>query len=182
MNRLVRGFSIVTLLLLAGCDEVKIEDGRIPAEYLDEAAAATGTYAGTMDSRAVSLNVSLIGDRLRVQASPDFLGTGCDSSFGNLEKVRVEREGNSYSLESATFAFAPNFCAPSVVGREVVFGIRSRNGQTELSASLLQDSRMERECRMVCSPGGPGGAPVCREECTMRPIQVFLTGRFYKRS
>ncbi len=162
--------------VFTACEEVDIVDGRIPAEYLEQARSIEGEYSGMMERQAVTLNLRLDGDRLVLNSDRDLIGEGCESVIGDLTKVRVDQEDGNTVVEGAKFDFDANMCAFNIEGRSLDFRIRNRNGVTEFNASILAYRDWREECRVECSP--PNGG--CRRICNHYPNDQYLNGRFRK--
>lgn len=168
-----------TLALLA-CKEQKVPNGEIPDEYVKAAQKYMGFYGGKMEGNRGVLKFVLQGKKVLVEYSDsrghDILDPRCDSKIGDLLSVKVDKKSTGYVLERATFAFDPNFCWPSVQGREVVFDFNENSTQIRVNASILLEQEWERDCRI--DPGNPSAGIPPRQVCTQQPIAHFASGRF----
>lgn len=176
--------SILTMIVasigFSGCDDVDIKDGRIPAEYLEQARALEGVYPGQMDRKPVDLSIQMAGDKVILTSSADILGEGCQSFIGNLRKVSVDKTNQGYRVKGAKFDFNPGRCSINVSGKSLNFTLKQRGEKTELVASLMQSTEWRRECHVECSHGGPHGGTICKNVCESVPYSVYLNGKFVK--
>lgn len=174
----LRLFSLIgaAVFSFTACQEVDIVDGRIPAEYLEQAQAIVGDYTGAMEREAITLSVRLDGDKLIMTSDKDLIGEGCESTIGDLTKVRVDKDDDVVEVEGATFAFDPNLCGFNVEGETLQFSIRERNGNVRLDASILAYQDWVEDCHIEC--GAPGSG--CRRVCRWRSENRYLRGRFNK--
>lgn len=142
MNKLFKILLITPLFGLAACKDVKTPDGKIPADYVDEAQAYMGTYDGKFDGRRGTITLSLNGDRPVVQfnsdsGSNDIAGNNCNSEVGQLESVDIDKKKDQYELDSATFSFHPGNCF-EIQGRELTLSFKHKKGQPyKMSASIF---------------------------------------------
>lgn len=165
----------LALLLFSACQEIEIEDGRIPAQYLEQAQQLVGDYPGVMEREAATLTIALDGDKLILTANRDLLGGACESSIGDLLAIRGRERDGVTELRSAKFAFDANQCSFNVEGNRLNFTVRQRNGNIELNASILERSELRRICRPQCDPWGR-----CDDNCEYERDDYYLTGRFTK--
>lgn len=164
------------VFVFTACEEVDIVDGRIPAEYLEQAEAIVGDYQGVMERSPATLSVRLDGDRLVMTSDRDLIGEGCESRIGDLTKVRVEKEDDVVEVDGATFAFDPNLCSFNIEGESLQLRIKERNGVLNFDASILSYVDWVEDCRIEC--GHPNGG--CRRVCNRRAEYNYLRGRFQK--
>lgn len=171
--------SLSTLALIA-CKEQKVPNGEIPDEYAKAAQKYMGFYGGKMEGHRGVLKFSMNGKKAVVQFSDsrgnDLIDPRCQSKIGDLLSVKVDKKGSAYVLERATFAFDPNYCWPSVQGRQVVFDFNENSSQIRVNVSILLEQEWERDCRI--DPGNPGAGIPPREVCTQQPVTRFASGRF----
>jgi len=170
-------FSCLSLL---ACKEQKVPNGEIPDEYVRAAQKYMGFYAGKMQDHRGVLKFSMQGKKVVAQFADDrgrdILDPRCESKIGDLVSVKVAQKGSNYVLERATFAFDPNYCWPSVHGREVVFDFSENSSQLRVNASILLEEDLQRDCRI--DPGNPGRGVPPQQVCTDQPSDRFATGRF----
>ena len=158
---------------ISACKEIKIQNGQIPNEYMNEARQVVGTYQGTVGRQATTVTIELIGNYLIVSATPDILGGSCGSQIGDLLSVLVGGRSGSYYVERATLAFNPNNCL-MIEGRELNLGVRRQNGQVRLTSSVLERSEWRESCEPRCTPNG------CTTVCNRTLEQSFVRGDFVK--
>lgn len=113
-------FILSAFLLLASCKEIQFADGRIPAEYLEQAQKFAGTYQGQFEGEKGSLTIAFNGDRPEVSFSSgrghrDLLGGECDSMIGQIVSAEVSSKKN---IKFVTFAFDPGACS-KIQGRHL---------------------------------------------------------------
>lgn len=119
-------------LALVGCKEIKTPDGNLPEDAIEIAEALSGTYKGAFDKRDATVEFSLEGNRPVVSFVDsdnvaDVLGVNCNSSIGDLERVRIkEKKG----LITAYFKFDDGDC--EVLGKTVQFKF-GKEGKLRLS-------------------------------------------------
>ena len=170
-------FSCLSLL---ACKEQKVPNGEIPDEYARAAQKYMGFYGGKMQDQRGVLKFSMQGKKVVAQFADsrgnDIIDPRCESKIGDLLSVKVAQKGSSYVLERATFAFDPNYCWPSVQGREVVFDFNENSSQIRVNASILLEQEWERDCRI--DPGNPGRGVPPQQICTQQPLTRFASGRF----
>lgn len=180
----VLAVSFVAVAMTA-CKEVKVENGEVPDEYRALAAQYMGTYSGSMDRVPGAITFAFVGRKVvatyQNNSGNDILNPRCESRIGNLLGVTVEGGGSKgdVRLTAAKFAFDPNYCWPSVKGRELVVSFRNVNGALRANASILIDETFERRCRII--PGNPSARIPPREVCDMQPISQYSSGRFDRR-
>jgi hypothetical protein len=162
------------------CKEQKVPNGEIPDEYVKSAQKYMGYYGGKMEGHRGVLKFSMLGRKVVVdykdERGTDILDPRCSSKIGDLLAVKVDKKDSGYVLERATFAFDPNYCWPSVQGREVVFDFKENSTQIRVNASILLEQEWERDCRI--DPGNPGAGIPPRQVCTQQPMTHFASGRF----
>ncbi len=164
------------------CKEQKVPNGEIPDEYVKAAQKYMGFYSGKMEGNRGVLKFSLKGKKPVVEFADnrgtDILDPRCESKIGELLSVKVAKKNGAYVLERATFAYDPNFCWPSVQGRQVVFDFNENSSQIRVNASILLEQEWERDCRI--DPGNPSQGLPPREVCTQQPVTRFAAGRFVR--
>lgn len=184
MRKLTLAFCLGFIaLVFSGCDEVDIQDGRIPAQYLDQVRALTGNYiissgTGFGSAPAHSLSVSLAGDRLVLTARPDLLNPNCHSTIGLLRKARIDEENGQYTVEGGSFYFNPGNCV-SVEGKKLDVDLRVRNGSIQLHTSVLEGTDWREECNIECYPVSGGGVQ-CERRCYMTPYSRYIESTYTK--
>lgn len=187
MSRLLRlsalGFAV---LAFTACKEIKVENGEVPDQYRDAAKAYTGVYKGKMDGDAGQVTVALSGRKVVVTykdaEGTDILEPACKSQIGLLTKVKASKDGKTYKLDQATFAFEPNNCWPSVDGRELTLDFKKKESkgvtQIQMSASILLRQEWQQNCHI--EPGNPRAGVPPREVCDQVPVTTWSTGKFTK--
>jgi len=161
----------VFMLFLSGCRSVDIVDGRIPAEYLEQVQMVLGTYSGSFDGRAVTVDISLNGDRLVFAPRRDLISDDCASTVGNLTKVYLDGTEDDYTVEGGRFDFNPNRCV-SIMGDSLEIRLRMRDGNLRMNLSILERMDWRRECHVSCTPMNG-----CRQDCRMIPDNRYMRGR-----
>ncbi len=168
---------VASLLLLTGCKEVKIENGRIPDQYLKQAAEYAGTYAGTFQGVKSVLTLSLEGNLAKVSYQDargnDIIDPTCESKFGLLQTITVSGSEEKPNLDAAAFAFDANKCTAMVVGRTLYLEFKKKQGAVKMSAGIVQRRDWEHTCT--------GGSPF-PTNCTTRQVPVFIRGSFVKQN
>lgn len=140
MSRLL--IILSSLFLALACKEtVKVENGEIPNEYLSLAAPYMGTYEGKIDRVPSVIHLTLNGNRVVMSGSLP-LRPECQSSYGNLQSLVVEKNNSKITVHGANFAFDSNRCF--TFGKEVNLEFDGN----KLYYSLLLDSRRD----WVCTP------------------------------
>jgi hypothetical protein len=159
------------LISFIGCKEVKITDGRVPAEYLSQAKQIEGRYYGTFDGKRAEIQIYFQGDRPFIKYSDaygnDILDTGCNSKINLLQKIVVSKEDGQYVLDNATFAFHPGSCR-LVEGRTLDLKFSGRN---KFNASIYEHMDYVQRCN-------PGGPPNYGNNCYLEQVPRYITGRF----
>lgn len=171
------GLLLAALTLTACDDTLKIEDGRVPQQFLPYARELVGEYRGTVEGRANVITFRLDGDRFVANARHDLVMDSCNSIIGNLKEVSYsgKESDNSVKITTAKFDFNPNNCF-SIQGKELVIsGIEKKEGHTVFRTSILSESYMERVCHWEPMPPPGGGM---REVCEYQQRQYFIDGRF----
>ncbi|MGZ3650458.1 MAG: hypothetical protein ACXVB9_03025 [Bdellovibrionota bacterium] len=177
----MRRYLLATLFLLSSCKNVQTPGGHVPAGYLAQAKAASGTFAGSFQGVPTTLVIHFEGDRpvveVRNQQNNDLLGRGCGSSVGILDSVDLDETSNGqYVLNTAYFSFSSNHCYVEGRNLELAF---SRD-RAAINASILQRTEFDPGCLVVAA-----SAPVARDpgdipdHCHHQPpTRDYLTGRF----
>jgi hypothetical protein len=171
------------LFAFAGCKEIKITDGEIPAKYLPVASKYLGTYSGTMRGNSGQLTLALHGTKAVVayenQYGRDLLDPKCHSQVGPLLGVQVSADGKGgYELDAARFAFDPGVCALAVQGRELNLAFKTTKRGVKVTATILLDQNLERRCRI--DGGNPAAGVPPREVCDVQPTDRVSTGQFLR--
>jgi hypothetical protein len=182
MNKLVLISGLVAMSLgLISCKEVKIEDGRVPAQYLERAKAYEGRYVGQFDGRPGDLVLTFEGDvavvRFENGTDNDLLGSMCQSSIGKLKSVSLKGRKNN-RISAVTFAFDPNNCKFNVTGRSLTIGLEETNAGLILRPSLHAYDRYENRC--TWDSGAPERGVPPREICRPESVPVYFSGKFKK--
>lgn len=172
---------IMAALALVGCNEtLKIEDGRVPQEFLPYAQALSGEFRGSVEGRPNALTFSLDGDRFVASLAEDFVMAGCDSKIGALKEIRYSGKLDKGDVEivSAVFEFDPANCR-SIEGRELlVDGIKKADGKISFNTSVLSETYVERVCRPEVIPPYPPYGGGVREVCETHVRSFYINGRF----
>lgn len=177
MTKRIGAALFVATFILTGCKEVKIENGQIPDQYLQQTAQYMGTYSGSFGGVDSTLTLSLEGNVVHVsykdaQGGTDILDPKCESSFGLLETITVSGSEEAPNLDAAVFAFNPNKCLDKVLGKAMFLEFKKKKDKpVKMGVGILQRYDWER----VCSSGSPFPT-----NCTMRQVQVFIRGAYVK--
>lgn len=171
MRKFILG--LVSLFLLAACENVEIKDGRIPEQYVHMVTPYQGVYQGRFEGKDGTLWFTLVeGNRAVLQFyEGDILNESCGSSIGNLTRATIDKN----TLVSAKFDFNPGSCAESILGRSLELSFSAKGSGTRLQVSLMKGYRSERRCHLEVLPGGGS-----REVCNWEQIPEYLEGNFYK--
>ncbi len=174
-NHITRLSLLAICLLAVGCKTIKVEDGKIPNDYIIEAQKYVGSYSGAFEGRDGKLDISLEGNTVHLQfldgKNNDILGDECSSQLGLLQEITVSGSKKNPILDRAAFALDPAKCSDRLLGRSV--NLYFSHQGTQLNVAILH--RTESVYR--CEPGGPvGGAPRCNYETEYR----YLRGRFQR--
>jgi hypothetical protein len=165
-------------LVLAACDEnVKIENGRIPQQFLPYAQELVGEYRGTVEGKANAIQLSLDGDRFVATSREDLVMAGCNSVIGDLKSVSYSGDvaKGDVKITYAKFDFNAVNC-PSIQGRELeLSSIERKDDRIFYRTRILSETYPERTCRW--EPGSPpnyGG----REVCETNWRYLYIDGSF----
>lgn len=157
----------LTALILSGCKDIQIQDGRIPAEYLTTAAQYMGNYAGQFNGTSAEISLWLEGNVVKVKYTDargsDILNPQCQSQIGHLRSITVSGEQKNPQLDVANFAFDPGNCSSTVLGRMLVVWFERKSSSVRMAPQILQ--RWDR-CPW--------------EDCTNPDRDVYLRGEFNK--
>jgi len=174
--KISRKLSILVLLLslgfLTSCKDVKIENGKIPAEFLEVAQGFTGTFHGEFLNQLVDLDVSIDQNNvLHIVPSRDLFGESCETSVNLLQRLSLKEKNKNYYISSAVVALDPGRCGRMFEGRMLYFYPRYEEGQmTSVGLQVLEETRSHRECHWSGNPP--------REYCEYKTIEYYYTGRF----
>lgn len=166
-------------IALVGCNGVfQIENGRVPAEYLEQAKQVEGEYTGKIGRKTASMRIQFEGDK-PVLTMTDPAGERCEAEIGNLETVYYQKRSNPVRITGVAFAFDANKCSHDVQGKQVVFWV----GDKYFDMQIFAYRDWERKCDTVCNPGNPPYVPPsCNQQCHMEPRDVNVLGRFARDS
>ena len=164
-------------------DEVELEGGLVPAQYIDVVDPLTGAYGGIMENgEALSFEVVRDGRIVRAQLIDDFLGSDCDASLGTLRRVGLrELEKGKFEVERAVFALDPNKCASKIVGRELEL-VRSGSGSgVKFEVSVLSGNERLYSCEPAATLVGASAAlRQSAVECSWVNEKEYLRGELAK--
>jgi hypothetical protein len=152
-------------ILLTAC-ETKVEDGRVPSEFLSTAKQYEGTYTGKMEKTPAQIKVWIDNqDRAHLSYQDnntgDILGKACGSQIGQLIAI----DGSNNQLKRADFAFDPGEC--SIPGNSVMAW--TEGNKITLQILIRYDQR--RECT---------GNPREGSSCSVIYTPVYREGTFRK--
>lgn len=165
-----------------GCKDVDIENGTIPAEYVELAKKLAGEYKGRFENNHGSLNLSIDNNNKMIAtfsgSRGDLIGAGCNSKIGNLRKVYLAGKGKKVRVTGALFDFSAGKCSDAVEGRVVEMALRTKNSKNILDLTIFE----RRDFEYVCppGPGNPGGPGYGNDNCQWQSRDYYLTGRFVK--
>ncbi len=173
-------FVFFVSLFFLGCKEIIIENGEIPQEHLEHAQKFIGDYSGQFASRKGILTIGIKDENkpyiaFKSEHGDDLLGTECESEIGSLLKVSVGEQKGKPILKSATFAFEPNQCAYSILGRELLLQFKVQSNNVKVLASVYQFSEWVENCYLAHDPTH-GNYLVCHQDLQPR----YLRGLFKK--
>lgn len=129
-------------LVLTGCKEIQIQEGRIPGEYLTTAARYMGSYSGQFNGTPAEISLGLEGDVVKVQyvdaRGSDILAPQCESSIGHLKSITVSGDEKNPQLDVANFAFDPGKCPNMAMGRMLVIMFEKKSSSLRMAPAILQ--------------------------------------------
>ncbi len=167
---------LMGLFLTLGCKEtIDVVNGEVPSEYLAEAAPFMGTYRGKIDGAAAEVHLSLNGNKV-VMSGTQPISNHCQSSYGNLKSLVVEKKDDKLKVHGASFVFNSNRC--TVLGKEVQLSFDGN----KLFYSLLYETRNEWRCGnlilllQVPPVPPPPNQPPCRWEF----VNYYIEGHLRK--
>lgn len=171
--------SILSLSVLTSCNEVEVENGEVPSEYVSQVKTYLGPYKGLMDGQPTEITLSMSGNTpvmtVKNSYGDDLLLRNCKSVPGRLLTVTARNIGNKkYELGRVTFAFSSGRCS-WIDGNIVTLEFTN---QTKFNLSIVdKDTRA-----MVCPPTGPSisGAPPADPTCTEVGNVTYFRGQFSK--
>lgn len=136
--------SIAMLGALAGCKQIEMKDGQIPAEFIAQAKAAEGTYTGhielndgsgvSQNMRSATMTLKIDGNRPVLTVSTDWIDEKCHSKIGPLENVQI----SGLKLKRVAFAFDAGDCKAPGVGDIMMMNVsRGPDGKFKLFAWVM---------------------------------------------
>jgi hypothetical protein len=171
MRKSIIGLAAGLALTLAGCNEVKFENGEIPAEYAGEVQRLLGDYTGTISGDPFALKISMEGLKPRIHFRSH---QECTILTGNLLSAQVDKHRDgSVDLNRVTFELRAESCY-GARGKTVELNVRERDGQVRIEALILYDTTIEQECRW--RQGDRHQPP--RYECNPVPRSRYIGGDF----
>lgn len=166
-----------TLFAFTACNEIEVQDGKVPSQYVQYVSPYLGTYSGMMEGKLTQITLSMNGDKPVMSVSnaygDDILVSNCESKIGDLTTVKAnEVSKKKYELDYVAFAFNPVNCL-MVEGRSVILRFKKTN---EFSISIL--NRDERVTR--CLPPTPNlpGTPPTDPSCDQFGEVTYFRGSF----
>lgn len=174
---------LMTVSLVA-CNDVEIEGGEVPAQYIDYVKPLTGTYSGLMENgRPVNLEFALVDHKVVARVLGDFLGEGCETELGRLKRVKfAENAGGRLELERAVFALDPNKCAAKIQGREFELTREDSVAGARYSVRIHSENARHYFCEPTASLNGASVA--LRQsafDCRWEESKDYLSGSLAKR-
>lgn len=158
---------------LTACEEtLKIQNGKIPAEYVPFAQKFLGEYHGQIEFRPTSLIISLEEDnRLVLQSPNDLLAPVCRSKIGNLTQL-IYKEGKNHSIKitEAIFDFDPHLCGNQIAAQQIHFFV-SKQKPVTLDILLLDHREWDWRCDNMT-------VPFPNQNCRYEEYGVYQQGRF----
>lgn len=155
---------MIAVLGLAGCEDVQIENGEIPADYLLDAKKMEGYYHGTFGGNESALTIYFDGNRPLLKFDEDPIGKDCHSKIELLKVVNIDNQDNHFVLNRAEFGFNSGECV-AVKGHSISIEF---SGLNNLSVKILHHTAHV----VTCNPGRPGSG--CHS--SQRPF--YITGKF----
>jgi hypothetical protein len=156
---------ILLTVALFGCEE-KIENGKIPDNYIGEAKKFIGNFYGRLEGHVIRLNIFLDSqNRLIINSFNDDdrkqLLPGCNSKIGLLESVSISSNDNT--LRWAQFEFDSKNCGLPLSGLTV-----KPTNENILSLSLAKKVHIV-PGHTVCRRNGKYG-----RTCTSTPSRTVV--------
>ena len=159
-----------------GCEE-KVSDGKLPAQFLDEAQRFIGNFYGKFNGKVIRVKTVLDSEnRLIVKSYDDvdapFLLSGCSSRIGNLLSINTGNNGNKF--EYALFEFDGKSCGLPENGLRISSG----NNQIIAISLVKKSHKVSREhCHGVDRVNR--GMRTC-EMVTETVVDEWISGTFKK--
>jgi len=176
------GLLVSTAVALTGCRELKVENGELPAEYVEAASRYMGEYSGSFDGKRGQIRLQLEGRKVifefRDSRGGRDLLPGCDAIVGQLESAAVqEKSDGQFELMRVSFALDPGSCWSSIRGRELELRFHeSRSGKIGFDLYLFHFTIWQTRC--VWFPGDPARKIPPHQQCYRESLDHFLKGRF----
>jgi hypothetical protein len=146
-NRLT--YLSVIFLLLAGCKTIELENGVIPAEYLDQAQRFVGQYEGHFNGFKGVLTVSMKQNQPSIQwkdrRGNDLLAPKCKSQVGLAKSIYTETNNQQTIVREITFSFDPGQCI-EVEGRQLTIKFFPHGDRHRIVATILNKMDQGQEC------------------------------------
>ena len=172
--------SAVSALILSACDDVEIEDGKVPQKYVQQVQPYLGHYVGRIEGKYTEITIGMNGNVpyliTKNNEGGDITGTNCGSKVGKLVSVAVDDLGGGrYQLKRASFDLDPGLCM--IEGTTVDLKIHST---TEFDLAILDRDTRSTTCPpRTPSPGS--GIPPVDPPCNEIGEITYLRGHFIKR-
>jgi hypothetical protein len=176
---------LMVTMLIGGCKEIPIRDGRVPDQYLSQAKQLAGTYVGNFDGKKARIEIIFEENRPRIiykdSLGNDLIHPRCHSSILDLSKVVVSKHRGRYQLDKVIFAFHPGTCT-QIIGRTIALKF---SGHNKFTLSLNDRINYVRDCNYEPYPGyggypgyypGDPRYPFCRTD----EYRHYMSGRFFK--
>lgn len=192
MKKLLFGplFLAVSFLAISGCKVVKVENGQVPEEYMNEAKKLEGTYVGQFEGHEGEIQIRFNGNAPEVSfhgLRDDDLIPGCGTSVGKLREITVKGNEGDYRMGQAIFNFDKGVCR-QFQGNTI--SLDFSKDQRKFSMNFLVRTEYRQECNWGPYPpayggryggayGGYYGAGVgAYPICTDREYGIYMNGSF----
>ena len=164
----------LSTVLSACTDSTESKPGALPNAILPYIGQYLGEYHGTINNHEASIILSLDGDKL-VFSGSDLINPACQSKVGDLTHINLNSENNKTELENAEFAFDPNLCADSILGRRISI---SFSGTNTLDLNFIEQSDWYWRCEDKNSDSW--NADANKENCERSMTYTYITGHLEK--
>ena len=155
---------------LAACDTtVRPDNGVIAEAERAGFGPYLGRYTGQFEGRDAALNFAVQVGRASLSVSGrdgtdlDVLGSGCESSIGDMVQTRFNKDGQ---IKFAVFDLDRGSCGERITGTsaEVLF-----DRPTAATLRIERDFKVEQECRRATGDD---------RNCRTFKVRSYLQGRF----
>ena len=173
----------LSFFALAGCKQIEVEDGIVPAEIQEQVQEWTGFYKGEFDGWPIDLRLQMESNGALIleianSTTGDLLSDRCKSDIGELKSITVSGR-KEVQIDGAKFYFNPNNCKFRVEGRELSLSFYKKDEQNFFHLSLVGEIRYVQDCRWVSGGVDSQGRPYPpRRICDTKRVVDQIKGRF----